>query len=94
VQRSYTAPRDFYDLYFLTNNYQEDEWAEIKGFFLKKMEHKNLEYNGAGQLVSEQSLKNVKRAWNSSIAHQINTENEIQADDVIDEVVIRIQDSL
>ena len=36
-QRSYTAPRDFYDLYELTNDFTKQDWGNIKPLFFRKM---------------------------------------------------------
>ncbi|WP_108424569.1 nucleotidyl transferase AbiEii/AbiGii toxin family protein [Flagellimonas amoyensis] len=67
-QRSYTAPRDFYDLYHLTQEFSERDWKRITPIFLIKMEHKKLPYNSPSDLVDEAKITNVKRAWKSSVA--------------------------
>jgi predicted nucleotidyltransferase component of viral defense system len=90
VQRSYTAPRDYYDLYHLTTDLDDNIWQKIRELFLQKMEHKNIEYRGPEQLVKEKHITTVKKAWQSSIAHQIDPDTLPSADEIIDEVRNRI----
>lgn len=94
VQRSYTAPRDFYDLYHLTQNYTKDDWESVKSLFLKKMEHKNLLFTGAENLVSADSIEQVRKAWSRSISHQINNSENVNAIELIDTVIKRITENL
>ena len=42
IQRSYTAPRDFYDIWYLSNNQMDINWKEITDAFYIKMKFKNL----------------------------------------------------
>lgn len=90
-QRSYTAPRDFYDLYNLTQNFSERDWEHIIPIFLKKMEHKKLEYNSPDDLIDDSKLTNVKRAWKTSVAHQIKDGYQPEADEIIETVAKRIK---
>lgn len=90
-QRSYTAPRDFYDLYNLTKNFTKQDWDIVNPVFIKKMEHKNLEYNAPEDLVEESNLLNVKRAWKTSIAHQIKVGQQPEVDEIIETVAQNIQ---
>lgn len=90
-QRSYTAPRDFYDLYFLTQDFSKSDWDTIIPIFLKKMQHKNLEYNSPEDLIDESKLINVKRAWKTSVAHQVNPGTQPEPDYIIEAVAQRIR---
>lgn len=93
-QRSYTAPRDFYDLYHLTQKFANKDWETITPIFLKKMEHKNLEYQSPEDLISESKLINVKRAWKTSVAHQIIEGHQPKADEIIETVAKLIKKQL
>lgn len=93
-QRSYTAPRDFYDLYELTNNFSKQDWETIKPIFLQKMEHKNLAYNNPSDLINPEKLITVQRAWAASVAHQITTNHQPKAKEIIEIVANRIQENL
>lgn len=74
IQRSYTAPRDYYDIWYLSKYGGEIDWSEIKSAFLKKMEYKGLEFIGIDQLLNERSDNSVRRAWKNSLGHQISDE--------------------
>lgn len=90
VQRKYTAPRDFFDLYHLTAQFTDVDWKRINPIFLSKMKHKDLGYSGPDSLVNPTSIQRALKAWNSSIDHQINRTSSVQADDMINEVRSRI----
>ena len=71
IQRSYTAPRDYYDIWYLSNNYPDLDWESIVVAFHKKMRFKNLEFTGIEQLINPKSDKALKGAWKNSLGHQI-----------------------
>ena len=93
-QRSYTAPRDFYDLYHLTEKFSKKDWETMIPIFLKKMEHKNLEYQSPEDLIDKSKLINVKRAWNTSVAHQITEGYQPEANEIIETVAHLIKKHL
>lgn len=71
IQRSYSAPRDFYDIWYLSNHVNDINWTTVKGAFFKKMEFKEIEFKGVEQLINNENDKVLKAAWNNSLAHQI-----------------------
>jgi predicted nucleotidyltransferase component of viral defense system len=71
IQRSYTAPRDFYDIWYLANNQETIDWKEITAAFHEKMKYKNIEFEGIHQMINETNDKRVKAAWQNSLGHQI-----------------------
>lgn len=71
IQRSYTAPRDFYDIWYLSNNVKDINWEKVKEAFLKKMKYKGLEFTGIEQMINEDNDKRLKAAWKNSLGHQI-----------------------
>jgi predicted nucleotidyltransferase component of viral defense system len=71
IQRSYTAPRDFYDIWYLANNQLAIDWVEIREAFHIKMKFKNLEFEEIHQMMNESNDKQVKAGWQNSLAHQI-----------------------
>lgn len=93
-QRSYTAPRDFYDLFYLTQKFREDDWQSSVPVFLEKMKHKKLDYKSPEDLINQSKLINVKRAWKNSIAHQLTNENQPEADEIIEKVARLIKTHL
>jgi len=94
VQRSYTAPRDIYDIYRLTNNFSKDDWQRIFPVFKAKMEHKDLVYNDASDLIDEKSLDRVRKAWENSLAHQIPEHEDKDKENIMQSVAERIQQNL
>ncbi len=74
IQRSYTAPRDYYDIWYLSKHSSDLNWTEIKQAFLDKMEFKGLGFTGVEQLLNAKSENAVKKAWKTSLAHQISAE--------------------
>jgi len=71
IQRSYTAPRDYFDIWYLSNNMTSLDWKKIIAAFHEKMKYKNLEFTGIEQLINPKSERAVKLAWNNSLKHQI-----------------------
>lgn len=71
VQRSYTAPRDLYDLWYLSNYFKEINYQEVTAAFHKKMAFKGHIFTGVDQLLNPENDKQLKAAWKNSLAHQI-----------------------
>jgi predicted nucleotidyltransferase component of viral defense system len=93
-QRSYTAPRDFYYLFMLTNDFTVEDWNRTKEIFLIKMLHKNFIYNSYMDIIDDSKIPTVMNAWNSSLAHQIPETNLPLADEIITTVITRIKEYL
>lgn len=74
IQRSYTAPRDVYDIWYLANHTKELNWNEIVKAFYNKMKLKGLVFTGVDQMINPENDKRLKAAWNNSLAHQIKPE--------------------
>jgi len=71
IQRSYTAPRDYFDIWYLSKHIENVDWQEVVKGFYKKIEYKNLLFSGVEQLINENSDKILKSAWKNSLEHQI-----------------------
>ena len=71
IQRSYTAPRDYFDIWYLSKNIKNIDWQEVVSGFYKKIEYKNLQFSGIGQLINENNDRILKSAWKNSLEHQI-----------------------
>ena len=69
-QRSYKAPRDFYDVWYLLNNVSFENWESISAMLQKKCAFKNKVID-TSIFRDEAILKLVSRSWNSSIAHHL-----------------------
>lgn len=71
IQRSYTAPRDFYDIWYLSQNVAEINWGEIVEAFHQKMKFKGLEFIDIDQMINDENDKRLQAAWKNSLGHQI-----------------------
>ena len=71
IQRSYTAPRDYYDIWHLSNNAKDLDWPLIVEAFYEKMKFKKLDFSGVEQLINDENDKKLKAAWKNSLGHQI-----------------------
>jgi len=71
VQRSYTAPRDYYDIWYLYSHINDLNWGEIKDAFYEKMKFKEFDFTGVDQLINPKNRNTVKHAWKNSLGHQI-----------------------
>ncbi|HAH55485.1 MAG TPA: nucleotidyl transferase AbiEii/AbiGii toxin family protein [Flavobacterium sp.] len=71
IQRSYTAPRDLYDIWYLSNHFTDLDYKAIVEAFHKKMAFKGHTYTGIEQLINPDNDKQLSAAWKNSMAHQI-----------------------
>ncbi|TAD97040.1 MAG: nucleotidyl transferase AbiEii/AbiGii toxin family protein [Bacteroidetes bacterium] len=71
IQRSYTAPRDYFDIWYLSKNIENIDWQKVVQGFYEKMTYKNLQFAGIEQLINEKNDKILKSAWKNSLEHQI-----------------------
>lgn len=71
IQRKYTAPRDYYDIWYLSGNYDDLDNKKIVSAFYKKMKYKNIEFTGVDQLINSDSERILEKNWKNSLSHQI-----------------------
>ena len=74
IQRSYTAPRDFYDIWYLSKHFPELDYNPIVKTFHKKLAFKGYTFSGIEQLINPENDKQLSAAWKNSLAHQITGE--------------------
>lgn len=74
IQRSYSAPRDFYDIWYLSKHFPELDYAPVANAFHKKLAFKGHAFAGVEQLINPENDKHLKAAWKNSLAHQITGE--------------------
>ncbi len=72
IQRSYTAPRDYYDIWYLSNTIKDLNWSKIIEAFHAKMKFKGHVFTGIEQFINDDHDKKLKDAWKNSLGHQIN----------------------
>ncbi len=71
IQRSYTAPRDFYDIWYLSNHFTDLDYKPIVEAFHKKLTFKGHSFKSIEQLINSENDKQLTSAWKNSMAHQI-----------------------
>jgi predicted nucleotidyltransferase component of viral defense system len=71
IQRSYTAPRDFYDIWYLSKIVRDIDWSFIVKAFHQKMEFKGLKFTGVEQMINDENDKRLLGAWKNSLGHQV-----------------------
>lgn len=74
IQRSYTAPRDFYDIWYLSKHFPELDYKLIADAFHKKLAYKGHSFSAVEQLINSENDKHLSAAWKNSLAHQITGE--------------------
>lgn len=82
IQRSYTAPRDFYDIWYLSQNVIDIDWSFVTEAFHTKMKFKGLTFTGIYQMINEENDKRLKSAWQNSLKHQIPEKNMVEYETV------------
>lgn len=66
IQRSYTAPRDYYDVWYLSNNCVFDK-VKIRAAFYEKMEFNGLKFNGIESFALARVQKVLIAHWHNSL---------------------------
>lgn len=93
IQRSYTAPRDLYDIWYLSRNANGINWEEVTQAFYAKMRYKGLEFTGIDQMINEENEKRLKAAWKNSLEHQIPKENMVEYE-IVKSGVVKLLNSI
>ena len=72
LQRSYAAPRDYYDLWYISINYHDKiSPSDIPSLFQQKCSIKNIAFKGVESFFTERRLKQVKMQWQSSLGSHL-----------------------
>lgn len=69
-QRSYKAPRDFYDVWYLLQNNTFNNWDQISNILKEKCKLKNVVVNPE-LFLQDDIKKTVSISWQQSIAHHL-----------------------
>lgn len=73
IQRKYTAPRDYYDIWYLSQHVSDQDWSVITADFHQKMAFKGLTFEGPRQLLNEKHQKTLSVHWHQTLGHQLPT---------------------
>jgi predicted nucleotidyltransferase component of viral defense system len=70
LQRSYSAPRDYFDLWYILR-LETVDWDKTLRILKEKLLFKNIQFNGYQDFFEENRLKSVKREWKNSLQNHI-----------------------
>lgn len=71
VQRN--RPRDIYDLYYLSDIIEVDDYENILKLLKQKAKSKNIDCCNYDDFINQKKYKSNKRAWESSLAYHLPT---------------------
>lgn len=86
LQRSYPAPRDYYDLWKLLQNSSLTDWNSIVPTFHHKIEFKNIPFNNYNDFFEENQINKMKQAWNNSLKGHLKEDELPTVEIVIDDL--------
>jgi len=85
-QRKYTAPRDYYDIWYLSQHEKDLDWEKIVWGFSEKMSYKGLLFDSWEKIIGLQNQKTLSKHWKSSIAHHISDKKLPSVDKVLEDL--------
>ena len=71
LQRSYAAPRDYYDLWYIMKNKGAIKWEKVTAAFEKKCNYKNITYNSQKDFFIKYKILSTKNEWSNSLNHHM-----------------------
>ena len=86
LQRSYPAPRDYYDLWYLLHQKDLLNKEEIISTFIQKANYKNVDFNDYNDFFEPEQIRKVKQAWNNSLGGHLKEDALPDVDLVIKEL--------
>lgn len=84
IQRAYTAPRDYFDIWYLVNHYTDLNWEKIKAAFMEKVKFKKLSYKSHEELLTEEAKQHLNNHWENTLKHQLKPAIYVEPKTVID----------
>lgn len=87
LQRSYSAPRDYYDLWYILRS-ETMNWDKILSMFKEKMIFKKMQYDGYKDFFEDGKLNIMKREWENSLRGHIRYEEAPDVETVLSELKI------
>jgi predicted nucleotidyltransferase component of viral defense system len=86
LQRSYPAPRDYYDLWYLFQQKELINWKTITTTFARKAEFKKVVFKDYTDFFESEQIRKVKQAWNNSLKSHLKEDSLPDVNRVIDEL--------
>jgi predicted nucleotidyltransferase component of viral defense system len=85
LQRSYAAPRDYYDLWYILKQNMAD-WDKILSIIKLKFKYKGIAWNGYRNFFQEEKIGTVTNNWNNSLRHHVRDSEFPDAKTVVSEL--------
>ncbi|MDD2345824.1 MAG: nucleotidyl transferase AbiEii/AbiGii toxin family protein [Bacteroidales bacterium] len=86
LQRSYPAPRDYFDLWYLLKFEENINWNKIISTFIQKADFKHIKLKSYEDFFDQGQLKKVKQAWKNSLQNLLKENSLPEFDLVINEL--------
>jgi len=87
LQRSYPAPRDYYDIWKLSQQPEVlKNWDLIVETFLQKASFKHITFNDYSDLFNIERINKMKKEWNNSLRGHLREEDFPDVNQVINEL--------
>jgi predicted nucleotidyltransferase component of viral defense system len=91
LQRKYTAPRDYYDLWYILTIYKPViNWTQIAEAFKAKIAYKGIECDGTDLFFTDKNTKTLQSHWGASLGHHLTEE----ALPKVEQVILELKDTL
>lgn len=71
LQRSYPAPRDYYDLWKLFQQKEHINWGKIVSTFIQKAKYKDVLFKHYDDFFEPEQIRKVKNAWKNSLGSHL-----------------------
>ena len=89
VQRN--RPRDIYDNWYFSHNILPDDYRKIKTLLIQKAKNKTVDISKLEYFMNDTKRKSNKRAWESSLTHQIQAQQLPDFDNTYEELQVFIK---
>jgi predicted nucleotidyltransferase component of viral defense system len=86
IQRRYTAPRDYYDIWYISQNVPALDWAMIVAAFYRKMAFKQLRFDGPEQMFRDTDSKKFGQDWQNTLQHHLPKDKLPESSEVLSQV--------
>lgn len=86
LQRSYPAPRDYYDLWYMLSHRTDIDWDCVRKTFRAKCDYKGVSVSSYHDFFDDNELRKVGRAWKNSIGGHLSERDLPLFDDVVSDL--------
>jgi len=69
VERKYTSPRDYYDLWYISNSLNEIDWALVGEVFKRKCIYKGIVIPESSQVITSERKMILEKHWKKNLEY-------------------------